>query len=446
MLGAHAATLVLSINDGAVYICMYTLTHYMYVCIYLCIYNIYLYTGAGLLQIKVYGHCHRVGEAGGPGGGGGTKKVATGGWLALQSQDFRASFSFKESEEFLTHAPQLQWKTLRGPMPDVPAWKKLPPPQPDGANPDMCSVAELEARALHRFRYAEYIKRQHTHHFEQQVTWENGPEFQLGIGRDNKTEFDYRNFNLDLGMGNVRGLKPPVLTLPVADEPLFLKPEKLMEPRRRMIDADRLLHKKFAAKPANEQEASECSSVLTAKEMSLVTVYPDMMEFGNISPDVKVSKSFAVSNDNKHAIVVALRTKSDAMGVSISPDTQVIRSGCTAGFDVNIFTDTLMEIRTQIMYKINGVHEYTIQVRARPIPVNVKMEPMHKHFTIPSSSTAMWATDTISLINFSSNTVEFRWQKGGPGSVFSFPATEGLLEGGGMQDAILKRPLYSNFR
>ena len=132
MLGAQAATLRLTLNDGA-----------------------------GHLQIKVYGHCHKVGEAGGPGGGGGTKKVATGGLLALP-EDFRTSFLFKEGEEFLAHAPRMEWKTLRGPMPHVPAWKKLPPPQPDGANPDMCSVAELEARALHRFRYAQYIKRQHT--------------------------------------------------------------------------------------------------------------------------------------------------------------------------------------------------------------------------------------------------------------------------------------------
>jgi hypothetical protein len=408
MLGAQAATLLLTLNDGA-----------------------------GHLQIKVYGHCHKVGEAGGPGGGGGNKKVATGGLLALP-EDFRASFSFKEGEEFLAHAPQMQLKTLRGPMPDVPAWKKLPPPQPDGTNPDMCSVAELESRALHRFRYAQYLKRQRTLHFEQQYVWENGPEFQLGIGRDNKTEFDYQNFNLDLGMRNVTGLKPPVLTLPVADEPLYLKPEKVLEPRKRIIDAERLLHKKFAAKPANEQEASECASVLTAKEMNLVTVYPDTMEFGNISPHVKVSKSFAVSNDNKHAIVVSLRTKSDAMGVTIYPDSQVIRSGYTAGFDVNILTDTLMEIRTQIMYKINGTHEYTIQVNARPVLVNVKMEPMHKHFTIPSTSIVMWSTDTISLINSSSNTVEFRWQTGGPGSAFSFPATEGLLEGGGMQDVAIR--------
>ena len=42
-----------------------------------------------------------------------------------------------------------------------------------------------------------------------------------------------------------------VLSLPVADEPLYLKPEKEMQPRRRQIDADKLLHRKFAAVPAD---------------------------------------------------------------------------------------------------------------------------------------------------------------------------------------------------
>jgi hypothetical protein len=71
--------------------------------------------------------------------------------------------------------------------------------------------------------------------------WENGPEFQLGISGENKTAFDYESFNLDLGMHNVTGLKPPMLALPEANEPVYLKPEKEMEPRKRMIDPDRCM-------------------------------------------------------------------------------------------------------------------------------------------------------------------------------------------------------------
>ena len=224
MLGPHAAQLVLALNAGAAY-----------------------------LHINVFGHSHKIGLAGGPGGGGGTRKVPKGGLLALP-EHFDPKFIFKEPEEFHARAPPPAWKTLRRPMPDVPAWKKVPPPIPDGANPDMCTDHELEARARHRLRYAEYLKTQHRIHFEQQVMWENGPEFQLGLGADNTTDFDYQGFNLELGMRNVTGLRPPVLALPVADEPLYLKPEKEMEPRKRQIDADKLLHRKFAAVPANEKE------------------------------------------------------------------------------------------------------------------------------------------------------------------------------------------------
>jgi len=76
------------------------------------------------------------------------------------------------------------------------------------------------------------------------------------------------------------------------------------------------------------------------------------------------------------------------------------------------------------------------QVTARPIPVNVKMEPTHKHITIPSSSLALSVTDTVTLTNYSPNTVEYRWQRGS--GVFSFPMAEGLLEGNGVQEVMVK--------
>ena len=114
--------------------------------------------------------------------------------------------------------------------------------------------------------------------------------------------------------------------------------------------------------------ADECSAVLTPKEMNLITVFPDVMDFGNISPHVKVSKSFAVSNDNKHAIIVSVWCKAEGGVIHIHPETQVIRAGCTAGFDVSIFTEVLQDIRAPVQYRINGAHDYSFQVKAHPIP------------------------------------------------------------------------------
>ena len=54
-------------------------------------------------------------------------------------------------------------------------------------------------------------------------------------------------FNLELGMRNVTGLRPPALALPPATEPLFLKGEREFAPRSRKISEDRLLHTKFSA-------------------------------------------------------------------------------------------------------------------------------------------------------------------------------------------------------
>merc|ERR1719487_1461162 len=100
-----------------------------------------------------------------------------------------------EDENAVVPRP-VRWKTLRGPLPDIPAWVKVPPPPQDGSNPDAMTAGQLQARAQHRARYAAYIKQQHSLHFAQPVMWENGPEFQLGITRDNgrdkaAADFDY---------------------------------------------------------------------------------------------------------------------------------------------------------------------------------------------------------------------------------------------------------------
>jgi hypothetical protein len=44
-------------------------------------------------------------------------------------------------------------------------------------------------------------------HFERQVLWENGPEFQLGFDAQNSTDLNYETFNLELGMRNVTGTR-----------------------------------------------------------------------------------------------------------------------------------------------------------------------------------------------------------------------------------------------
>jgi len=61
-----------------------------------------------------------------------------------------------------------------------------------------------------------------------------------------------------------------------------------------------------------------------------------VIDFRVISPDVKVSKSFVVSNDNKFAISVSLKKKSGCESITIYTATQVIWSDCTAGFDINV--------------------------------------------------------------------------------------------------------------
>jgi hypothetical protein len=40
------------------------------------------------------------------------------------TEDYKEALTFKESQEFVVEQP-VKWKTLRGPMPDIPAWAKV---------------------------------------------------------------------------------------------------------------------------------------------------------------------------------------------------------------------------------------------------------------------------------------------------------------------------------
>ena len=75
LFGPHQACIVLSINNGA-----------------------------GDVLTHLVGTCNKVGQAAGPGGGGGSKNSIIGGKSA-QPQDFITRFSFKEPEEFLAQMP-----------------------------------------------------------------------------------------------------------------------------------------------------------------------------------------------------------------------------------------------------------------------------------------------------------------------------------------------------
>lgn len=223
---------------------------------------------------------------------------------------------------------------------------------------------------------------------------ENGAAFNLGP--ENTGSDNYNGFSLDMGMKN--SLPSPRLALPNEPDPLYLvHARKETRPRVRKIDENRLLAHKFHSKPASDEEAAHCRMELNRAQIQGISMYPEALEFGDVSTNIPVSKSFAVSNDNRSPIIVSLST--NLKFVSIAPDTQVIRPGQTAGFDITVLATSVQEVRGPVTYEVNGLHTFSFDMHARPVPVNVRLAPTAKHFTIAPKSEELFVDDTAQLIN-----------------------------------------------
>lgn len=143
------------------------------------------------------------------------------------------------------------------------------------------------------------------------------------------------------------------VTVPIDNyEPYGQDDVKTFEP-----DPNLMIKKRFHGEPKNHSEIRDASQSLSGLELQKVFAGPMKIDYGNVYVNSEMTKTFSVRNDLRNSISVVLI--SDRVELKKSNfSRQIIPSGATAGFDIIICSRNLGNLRTNVKYIINGVHEF----------------------------------------------------------------------------------------
>ena len=360
--------------------------------------------------------------------------------LKATKESFVPVFKFQESDE-LQHVRSQDHKGFHREKP----WNKYPPDVNEQTVMYTYDAAMFETQHANKATYQELLRKGYKERHrigklpESRVFALGGPGTACG---DPVNDPDYAGRALDMGMFSlpVKGMPPnaclkePRLELPSAPEPLYLKggrSEAYIKPKARGIDESKLISKKFKDAPTTLREALECKTVLSAQKILQVSTSTTSLDFGSICIQAEVSKCFAVSNDTGQSLLVSLDTVTNPLLCRSKPESQVIPPGGTAGFDITLYLDTPQEIDTRFSYTLNSNHRFQVRVKASAVPVMLSINKTKLNFTFPSSSCAMFLSETVKLLNPGSNPAEFRIENAG---TFTAIPHEGTVEAKGSEE------------
>lgn len=242
--------------------------------------------------------------------------------------------------------------------------------------------------------------------------------------------------DVNRGMQPGSGLKSPRYSV---DE---IKPEKLA--LQRALDDDsgargvtgqtykheegKLIKKKFKAGPTTQAEVRDCSAALENWQLSLISVGPRVLDFGNVYVRSQKVKSFSVFNDLPQAVLISMQYDAEELSRS-SPVSQVVPSAQAAGFDVTICSSIPQSFQRQVVYTINGMHAFKLLVKAEITPVIIKMSRAELHFRFQEESLDRTITESFILANPGNAPARFTWV--GSNASFSASPTSGVIRANG---------------
>jgi hypothetical protein len=242
---------------------------------------------------------------------------------------------------------------------------------------------------------------------------------------------------VNMGMPSACGLEPPVPALPTDTDPLWLErpldgngavaSAAMRKLRKSAIDENKLIKKKFKAKPTTQAEVRDCAQALTPEELLCIVAGPKLMDFGKVCVNSVSQKSFSVSNDlGQQSIFVRLLCNEEELSQT-SPLSQVIPAGSVAGFDVTFSGRIEKSFRHTVNYIINEQHTFKFTVNADVVPVTLTLSAKELSFAFPESSLDFVAKEKLTLTNPGNAVCGFKWAINTAG-VFSVEPPLGSLE------------------
>jgi len=217
------------------------------------------------------------------------------------------------------------------------------------------------------------------------------------------------------GVGN-NGLTEPIYSLPDAKDPLYVtKPIGRYEPMISEVvehwkpDPDKVYKKIFPAEPSSQAEIRDVTAELNGEKLQKIFAGPSVINFGSIYVKSRVSKYFAVRNENRGCIKVQLFFENDELKGSYQKP-QIIPSGQTAGFQICFYSFNLQNFKGLVTYRINDIHDFKFMVEAQVDPVKLELETQQKKFTFSDTNLDMETSETIKIFNRGNAPGFFRWE------------------------------------
>ena len=331
----------------------------------------------------------------------------------------------------LTQGPEqlaMQKQTVRPKFMREKYWVKRVPEVTAATAKYTVEAIDMEKAHKHSESYMHWLrdeqaKRRAQRQITETVSFALGNPAGVACG-DAKEDPDYAKPSRDMGMFSVpvkgapggMALKEPKLSMPQADEPLYLKSnfgiKTVLKPRSRIIDEDRLLITKFKPHPTTGKEKRECQIVLAARNILQLSTHPSKMAFGAICIQQNCAKSFTVSNSTEASILIRIDTHNNPALSRSKPESQVIPPGATAGFDIVLYLESTTEISTKFTYIINEHHEIEVPITAQAVPVMLSLNKSTVNFIFPPQSFSSSVSESILLVNQGNNLAEYKLAQG----------------------------------
>ncbi|EAY22425.1 hypothetical protein TVAG_379040 [Trichomonas vaginalis G3] len=235
------------------------------------------------------------------------------------------------------------------------------------------------------------------------------------------------------------GLQPPEPKILDPSNPLYFSntskngyssqngddPDQVLNTKRSHNDENVLIKKKFKPKPTTPAEINECSKPLTPAQQLLVSASHQTVNFGHVSVYSTSAKSFTITNNLQQHIVVSMKYEYEELSKS-SPSSQVILPKQTAGFDIRFFSTKQQNFMRTIQYTINGHHNYTFNVSAQVVPIELQLSRQMIEFRFSPDSVSPYIKEFVTIINKSNSIAEYSWT--GLTPVFSLSQTSGKID------------------
>jgi len=177
---------------------------------------------------------------------------------------------------------------------------------------------------------------------------------------------------------------------------------------RMPMDENRLVSKKFKAKPTTQAEVRDCEAELSSQELLGVVASTKVLDFGEVVVNSTTAKNFAVSNDLQRTVIVALG-KLETEVENSTPASQVVPAGATAGFDIKFSGAHEGKFKKTVQYTVNGRHMFKFTILAHVVPASILLNTSDLELNFNEQSLDQSVTETVTLENPGNAPAEFMW-------------------------------------